>query len=556
MHTGYRLVGVWVGLLSVVVACGSSSSGGSAGDAGRAGGSGATAAAGSSVGGQAADGDAGGAISDDAGSGGAGQSIGEGVSAGEGGEAGLGAATTEAGAAGEAGSAGRAPHWLSFSHYRGNYAYDVSRYPDSAALYKLTSKVPGSDFSIGPWSPDGRSLLYVDVPDIFCRDMTQAEPGPARLMAVAPPAPDIAAAGVARLSWSGDSRSVALTTGTSLLAFDPLQDAPQFHLLSASIRAAAWAPSGDHLLYRDDAGFHVVSVAEGVPGVSQPLDITLFREWSPDGRYIAASSGSKLLVTDVSGPSLVTTTVESSTGTALSVSAARFSPDAKGLAIIGTLSRTKADLFYARLKPLGVPTLLTPALPVSAAVSSIAFWSPDSRWLGFTVNDGATTTWQAVDTAGTTPGVPFLIKPQGIINYTWLTERPNTFVVPAKFPSVDFVTYDLSTPEAEPVPVLKAAIPSYAVSPHGDWLAADDGDAVAMRNLRTLAPPADILVFLASSNTQLRWSPDGQFLSIIAQRQGNVQGIIRVDGDTASQPLFLAEGTSGVSASYWQPVFR
>jgi len=446
------------------------------------------------------------------------------------------------------------PHWFTFNHDQGNFAYDVSRYPDTSALFKLTSKSNGSQNPLGPWSPDGRSLLYFDYQDVYCRDMTQVTPGPARLIAAAPPALDLSIS-VDRLSWSGDSGSVALATGSSLLAFDPRQDNPTFQPITTSIRFAAWAPAGNHLLYRDATGFYVVAVNAGQPSVSQPLDITVFRSWSPDGRYLAASSGSKLLLVDVTGATLVTTTVTSTAGTP-QVTSARFSPDAQGLAFIGMLSRPKADLYYVRLDNLGAPQAITNGLPASAGVANFTFWSPDSHWLGFTINDGLKTLWQAVNVSSEPPGAPFPIQPQATTSYSWLTKRPNTFVSYTNSANARFVTYDLSTPEIDPVPVLKAASTLSALSPRGDWLAADDGDAIAMRNLDTLAPAADIRVRLSSSPNQLAWSPDGQFLSIITSQQGYVEGLIRVAGSTASTPLLLNSGSGANIVGYWQPVFR
>ncbi|HYQ03021.1 MAG TPA: hypothetical protein VER96_30320 [Polyangiaceae bacterium] len=470
-----------------------------------------------------------------------------------GGNAGAATAGDTAGAGGEddGSNANTEPHWLSFNQQQGSFVYDVSRFPDSSALFKLTSKTNGTDSPLGPWSPDGRSLLYFDYQDIYCRDMTQATPGPARLIAATPTVPDFTASTVTRLSWSGDSASAALVTGTSLVVFDPRQDNPTFQTVTTSIQAATWAPMGNHLLYRDATGFHVVAVDAGQPSVSQPLDITVFRSWSSDGKSLAVSNGPTLYLVDVTGASLVTTAVTSPAGMP-QVSAVRFSPDGKSLAFIAVLSRPKPDLFYARLDNLAAPQAITAGLPASARVANFTFWSPDGRWLGFTISDGLNTVWQAANVSGDTPGAPFSIKPQATTNYSWLTKRPNTFVAY----STSFVTYDLSTPEIEPVPVLKAALSLSALSPRGDWLAADDVDAVAMRNLNTLTEAADIRVHLSSSTNQLLWSPDGQFLSIIASQQGYVQGLIRVDGSAPSAPVFLSPASGGNILAYWQPVFR
>jgi hypothetical protein len=123
---------------------------------------------------------------------------------------------------------------LTFDHYQGAFAYDVSQYPAPAGLFKLSSKAAGTGFSVGPWSPDGRWLLYQDLTDLFCRDMSQPEPGAPMLIASA--VADRDRFNLARLSWSADSKSVALATGSSLVTFDPTHPGPKFNTVSSSIR--------------------------------------------------------------------------------------------------------------------------------------------------------------------------------------------------------------------------------------------------------------------------------------------------------------------------------
>jgi Tol biopolymer transport system component len=470
-------------------------------------------------------------------------------------DAGAGGAASGAGGEGISGAGNTGPHWLTFDHYQGVFAYDVSRYPDSAGLATLSAKPGPGVFSVGPWSPDGRWFLYQDAADLICRDMTQAVPGAPLLIGSAIADRDGSAASVARLSWSADSKSVALATSTNLVTFDPSHENPTLNIVTTSIRAAGWAPVGNRLFYRDNLGFHVVSVAAGQPGTSEPLDLTVFKTWSPDGKFIAAISGVDLVLIDVTGAAPAAVKVTSPTVALPYVSNVLFSPNGKALAFTGAQTRATPDLFYVPLDPLSAPQPITGSPADSTGASSFAFWSPDGRWLGFN-STGANSQRRAVDVANGVLSVPFTLKVQSNSPFSWLTETPNTFVAWASAPDVTFVTYDLSTPNADPIGVLLSASTLHELSPVGDILAADDGDAVAIRDLHAPPPPADVRVYLASSTNQLRWSPDGRFLSIIAEDRGYLPEVIHMAGSTPSKPLPIGNSSPANIISLWQPVFR
>ena len=585
MKTGRLAQYIWVGLFVLSASCGGSASGGHSSPAqgGQGTGAGSGASNDNAAGAKASEAGSGatdGGMTDDAGMGGAGAAAvsGEGpggVGAGGVGAGGIGAggavaggigaggAVAGGGAGGNGGTAGAAgegaigggstgPHWLSFNHIQGVFAYDVSRYPDSAGLFKLSAKAAGAGFGVGPWSPDGRWFLYQDFADIICRDMNQAMPGAPLLIGTMIPDRDFSALSVARLSWSADSKSLALATGKSLVTFDPSHEHPTFNTVSASIQAASWAPAGNRLFYIDATGSHVVSVTAGQPGTSQPLDITLFKTWSPDGKLVAAISGVDLVLIDVTGATPAVVKVTSPSVAQPYVSNVLFSPNGKALAFTGAQTRATADLYYVSLDPLGAPQPITGSPANSAGASNFAFWSPDGRWLGFNANSQR----RAVDVANGALGVPFTLKAQSNSTFSWLTQTPNTFVAWGIAPGATFATYDLSKPDADPVGVLTSASLDYGLSPVGDILAADDVDAVAIQDLHAPPPAADVRVYLASSTTQLRWSPDGRFLSIIAEDTGYRQEIIHMTGSTPSKPLPLGDGSGANITSLWQPVFH
>jgi Tol biopolymer transport system component len=289
--------------------------------------------------------------------------------------------------------------------------------------------------------------------------------------------------------------------------------------------------------------------------VSRTLDIAAFKAWSPVGDRIAATAGVDLVLVDVTNQVPKSVTVTKPTVARPSVGDVRFSPNGKALAFIGAQSRTTSDLYYASLDSLDAPRRITGPIVDSPGASSFAFWSPDGRWLGF-YTKSLEPVCAAVDVANGEPGVPFALKVQSYSPLSWLPKTPNTFVAFSSGNPGAFVTYDLSTPNVDPIEVLLAASPVHDLNPVRDVLAADDIDAVAIRDLHAPPPPADVRVDLANSTNQLRWSPDGRFLSIIAQDRGYRPEIIHMAGSTPSKPLALTDASAANIISLWQPVFR
>src|SRR5215216_3285108 len=111
--------------------------------------------------------------------------------------------------------------WLAFEHEDGAFAYDVTRFPDQDALLQLSTG------SLGSWSPDGRKLLYSKQNAWYVRDMSAETPEPAVLLVESQLAP--------RLTWSADSKSIAMTQGTTLSVFDPSEAAPSLQPLTTTL---------------------------------------------------------------------------------------------------------------------------------------------------------------------------------------------------------------------------------------------------------------------------------------------------------------------------------
>jgi hypothetical protein len=105
------------------------------------------------------------------------------------------------GAGGVAGGATVGPHWIALSIAHAAYAYDVTQYPSPAGLFPLSKAPPDMTDTapaVGPWSSDGKQLLYRDGKDWYVRDMTANPPQAERLLLVspAPPAAFLPAAAV------------------------------------------------------------------------------------------------------------------------------------------------------------------------------------------------------------------------------------------------------------------------------------------------------------------------------------------------------------------------
>jgi hypothetical protein len=87
-------------------------------------------------------------------------------------------------------------------------------------------------------------------------------------------------------------------------------------------------------------------------------------------------------------------------------------------------------------------------------------------------------------------------------------------------------------------------------------LAADDVDAVAIRDLRRLARASDVRTNLSSSPNQLAWSSDGCFLAIISQSRGYRPEVIRMNGATPSKPRPVVDSSPSNITSVWQPLLK
>jgi hypothetical protein len=482
------------------------------------------------------------------------------VIAGSGGTAGSGGSSGMAGAnAGAAGSAGsdQAPQWLTFNHSAGIVAYDATKFPSASALVTIDSKTNGSRAAI--WSPDGHWLLYQSGPDVYCRDMTSAVPGPAMLMARIEAFPSIR---LSPVTWSPDSKSAAVTMpskppggGPAMIqVFDPSRSSPVMSTLSDGADSLTWAPVGDRVLYVDfSGGAHVRRVQSGVIGPDLPL--TGVAEgapmtWAPDGNAIIAFSDTAasptLVLIDLteSAPTPVPLSNPSPSVASPTATQPVFSSAGMSALFMGAQERDAADLYRVALKPtVGAPVRISTGLTGSAAVNSF-FVSPDDKWVVYRVAGGNGPYCAAVDVSGEIPGTPFPVVALPANGSSWLPGAPGKYLA---LYDGSAVIVDLATPGASPIKVMPG-VSNALLKPGGSIIASGAPSRLYVRDIDHLDGPIGE-VALAATPSNLRWSRDGKYLAFT---ESSYARLVRVDGATPSSALQLYSTLSTPTLA-WQP---
>jgi hypothetical protein len=488
-----------------------------------------------------------------------------GGSSGSSGAAAAGGTSNVAGAAGAlgvsgAGGASATPHWLAFNHSDGDFAYDVTRFPSDSGLVQLSAKA-GFGFSVGPWSPDGRWLVYLDRSDLYVRDMSSAQPGPAQLLLAAPAFPTGFGP---RFQWSADSKSLAVVAGTVLYVFDPTIDAPPIHTLTTTLASACcvysvvWAPAGNHLEYIDSAGTHVVPVQAGAPGADMLLSAGTSKGWSPDGQSLVSTSLGNVTLTNITGAAPVTVTVSAPTVAVPSTVQLLFNADGSELAYVGMQTRSLNDIYLVKLKPtVGSPVLLSAGLNATTSVTGVSSWSTSGRWIVFGASDSSApgSSRLAVDVSGAAPSAPVSLKPADAQSYQWLPGQPNK-ALSGTSNSTLFGLADFSNPTADPVSVTGAF--ASALSPATDVFAYATTGSLVVRDLDALTPAVSVPIDLSGSTT-FHWSPDGNFIAAVSGSSSYQQRLVRLSGATPSTavPIYgTSTNVAGAPVDVWQPVFR
>lgn len=476
-----------------------------------------------------------------------------------GGSAGQGAAAgSDVGGAGMAGGAGGAAlggagagggdnrlitRWLAFEHEDGAFVYDVTQFPDPGALLQLGTG------RLGTWSPDGRQLLYSQQGAWYVRDLAAETPGRAVLLVES-------AQLLPHLAWSADSKSIAMTQGTTLSVLAPSEAAPSLVALTATLIAYKWAPVGNKLVYADASGGHVVDVVAGVPGEPVAVDPRA-RQWSPNGDALAANhSDGTLTLTNLHSVPPTVTTLFAPTGPGTGMESVLFNRDGSRLATDGWKDRDEMDAFYVDLLPTP-GALSTPyaELPETQGASSVG-WSPNGDFLLYHRYDDETDTGQyfAVDVSGEGPGTPVPLAAHTLEAPLWLAGGLK-LITDATASSV--AIFDLLAPES-PQPLLQGvALSACVLNPAGSVLGYRTPRALRLLDLAApQQPPTEIELLQVAGNVgKWAWSPDGSFIAAVTLTSSDQQRLVRIDDDglTASTPISLGTPSDDAVFFRWQP---
>ena len=489
----------------------------------------------------------------------AGGSGGSGGSGGTGGVNGVGGAAgaTDGGAVDGGAAAGGAgddepttpltTRWLAYTHTKGAFVYDLQQFPAD------TGSTQVGTYGDLYWSPNGRRLLSFNAGDWSVRDLSGATPGAAVLIASQPKGVDPPiAAKAAQFAWSGDSRSLATVSVTTLSVLDPSQTTPALHAVTTTLKSYRWAPSGKRLLYVDASGSHVVEVDTGVPGAPQDVDASA-QTWSPNGADLAGPNGGDLMLTRLGGATPQLITLTQPTIADPWITNWSFAPDGSTIAIGGGQDRVANDVYYVKLGATpAAPKRVHPAL----ADADIAFsgpWSPDGKWLIYYVEGTGAPGQYGVDLSGSSPKSPVQLNAPVTGTPAW-SPLGRTVMSISTIGTRTLFALDLLQPAATPLTLYAGSdLASAKLSPSG--LISAYSTTTALHFVQVAAPPdaQNLPLDAASGNvSSYEWSPDSHFVAYVADSARQLR-LTSVTGITPSAPVYL-QGKSTLGMLYaWQP---
>jgi Tol biopolymer transport system component len=378
-------------------------------------------------------------------------------------------------------------------------------------------------------------------------------PSGARLLLSTPAAPSAQLELVQPWSWSADSSSVALVSGTTLSVLDPSQAAPTLHPLTTKLKSFSWAPYGGRLLYADDTGSFVVQVTQGAPGIAVAVDSGA-SVWSPNGAQLAGVKDGDLALTTLSGAEaslelLTTAQASNDPPEALDPAYIRFNKTGSKLAFAGQLD-VDADFsgYTLALKPRGEPVAVPSDAPAGAETSCDS-WSPDGKLLLCAYDTVAGSQWFAFDVAARSSTK--ILDVGSYADWTWSPD-------PARHQL--FTSSIGGNPQLAMVDLAKAdtAVPIYAgsttfsASPAGSLLTYLSKPSIQLVDLdAAVLTPVGVYTAPSADVPAWGWAPNGRFIAVADG--SHQQRLMRVDGAGASTPVAL-QGTSASTIYFaWQP---
>jgi Tol biopolymer transport system component len=441
-----------------------------------------------------------------------------------------------------------------FSHKMGVSAYDTTKFPTTDGLTQLSEKEQSAASQRLSWSPNGLTLLYLDVADVYAVDLSGAAPVAPRLLLSSPTAPSPQLSAVRPWSWSADSTSVAVVSGTTLSVLDPMQAAPTLHPLTTKLTSFSWAPYGGKLLYVDDTGSYVVQITQGTPSAPVAVDAGA-TVWSPNGAQLAGVKDGDLALTTLSDSAasleLLTTAHQAvDAPPALDAQYIRFNKSGSKLTFSGQLAVDQDFTGYTlSLRPRGEPVAVPSDAPEGADTACHS-WSPDGKLLLCSYEVAASSQWFAVDVAAR--NFTKVLDAGTYADWAWSPDpaRHQLFTSSvggtSQIALVDLVNANTLVP-------IFTGNTTFSVSPAGTLLTYLTKPTIQLVDLA--APqktPVEIQTVQSASDPPVwGWSPNGLFIAIADG--AHQQRLARIDGAAASTPAALGAVSASAIDFSWQP---
>ena len=485
-------------------------------------------------------------------------------------------------------------HWLTFAHSDGVFLYDTAQFPDNSQLVKLTSHAPAAGFAVGPFSPDGRLLAYVDGGDLYVRDVSSNVPGPALLLLDEAAALDVTSASGQHCYWSPDSKSLAFVSRGVVYVMPVDHPAPNVQRLftTTSSPFLDWSANGNKLAVDDNSSVELVTVNAGSIVSSTTIANDGFRFWSPDGSSFVGLAGSSLILTDVAGAAPVLHVLGNSNGV-LGNSSSSLAYNATGsiLAFLGVeraavngASQVPPDLYTVTLQPtLGTPTRVTTALDAWTGATSLVFspngdrlayltqtigsdtslpvnqqFAPTYTWTIAAVTSGAlgASIGLATQTISVCCGNQFVIASAAVSSARW---QPNgaTLVTSSSQGSAFSIFAPPATTAVKPS--VTYTLGDLVFSPRGSVVAGSGFAQLSLTDVSSPPPQGQIGAILnvapfSAPGGGWGWSTDGKFIATTLRSTSAQMSITRVDGTNVSTPIGLYPPTSTTPITFfWQP---
>jgi len=408
---------------------------------------------------------------------------------------------------------------------------------------KALSFEPGIE--IGPsFSPDGQYVTYAGGAPlrIYLRQL-----GSRPIMLVPPDS----GPPQARPRWSPDGSRIVYDSGGRIFVVPALGGVP--HQVVSDGWSPTWAPDGQRIAYALDDTIFTVDVRGGRPAplarVIEPAELS----WSPDGRWIALSSGNDawdgLIHIGNIAPSRIVLigaddgrVVEVTDRSAMNV-APTWSPDSRQLMFISSRAGAR-DIYVSRLRSDGSPSGEPARISTGLNAHSMALSSNGER-IVYATYRGRVNIWSLRIPTGAPVGiadaVPLTTGNQTIESISVSPDRRWIYFTSDRSGNSDI--WRLPIQGGEPAQVTRDPADEFAPeqSPDGHWLA-----FYSMRGgtrdlwIRPLGPGEAVrLTDDRSENHAPHWSPDGTSLCY-GQESGSTDyslRVIRRQGSGWSEPI-------------------